>query len=69
MFKDKEKDNGNFCLSNERFGFRFSVGWKGMDLFLHYDFNRVVTNGNGPELNAFFLVLFCNVGGHLWGKI
>jgi hypothetical protein len=51
--RNKEKDNGNFYLSNVRYGLRGRVGWKGMDLFVNYDLNQVFTSGNGPELNAF----------------
>ena len=51
--RNKEKDNGNFYLSNVRYGLRGRVGWKGMDIFVNYDLNQVFTSGNGPELNAF----------------
>ncbi|MBT5506104.1 MAG: hypothetical protein HOK17_03055, partial [Flammeovirgaceae bacterium] len=51
--RNKEKDKGNFYLSNVRYGLRGRVGWKGMDLFVNYDLNQVFTSGNGPELNAF----------------
>ena len=51
--RNKEKDNGNFYLSNVRYGLRGRVGWRGMDLFVNYDLNQVFTSGNGPELNAF----------------
>ena len=52
-FRNKEKEKGNFYLSNVRYGLRGRVGWKGMDLFVNYDLNQVFTSGNGPELNAF----------------
>ncbi len=51
--RNKEKDNGNFYLSNVRYGLRGRVGWRGMDLFVNYDLNQVFISGNGPELNAF----------------
>ena len=51
--RTKEKENGNFYLSNVRYGLRGRVGWKGMDLFVNYDLNQVFTSGKGPELNAF----------------
>lgn len=51
--RNKEKDNGNFYLSNVRYGLRGRVGWRGMDLFVNYDLNQVFTSGKGPELNAF----------------
>jgi hypothetical protein len=51
--RNKEKDNGNFYLSNVRYGLRGRVGWREMDLFVNYDLNQVFTSGNGPELNAF----------------
>ena len=50
--RNKEKDNGNFYLSNVRYGLRGRVGWKGMDIFVNYDLNQVFTSGVGPELNA-----------------
>ena len=52
-FRNKEKEKGNFYLSNVRYGLRGRVGWKGMDLFVNYDLNQAFTSGNGPELNAF----------------
>ena len=51
--RTKEKDNGNFYLSNLRYGLRGRVGWRGMDLFVNYDLNQVFTSGKGPKLNAF----------------
>ena len=51
--RNKEKDKGNFYLSNVRYVLRGRVGWKGIDLFVNYDLNQVFTSGNGPELNAF----------------
>ena len=50
--RNKEKENGNFYLSNVRYGLRGRVGWKGMDIFVNYDLNQVFTSGVGPELNA-----------------
>ncbi len=50
--RNKEKDKGNFYLSNVRYGLRGRVGWKGMDIFVNYDLNQVFTSGVGPELNA-----------------
>ncbi len=48
----KEKDNDSFYLNNWRYGVRFQVGIKGLDLFANYDLNDLFHTGRGPELHA-----------------
>jgi hypothetical protein len=46
--KQKDKDKGNFYLSNFRYGIRAQIGYKGLDLFAQYDLNSVFAEGRGP---------------------
>ncbi len=50
----KDKDYGNFNLTNFRYGLQTEIGVKGLTLFGKYDLNSLFTNNSGmPELNAF----------------
>ncbi|MFY0606193.1 MAG: hypothetical protein JXR10_05730 [Cyclobacteriaceae bacterium] len=46
--KEKDKNSGNFFLTNLRYGVRAQVGWKGLDLFAMYDLNDVFAPNRGP---------------------
>ncbi|WP_421890787.1 hypothetical protein [Marinoscillum sp.] len=46
--KEKNKNSGNYYLSNFRYGIRAQVGYKGLDLFAMYDLNEVFASGRGP---------------------
>ncbi|MFT5641476.1 MAG: hypothetical protein ACI9A7_001580 [Cyclobacteriaceae bacterium] len=46
--KEKDKDSGNFYLSNMRYGIRGQFGFKGLDIFMNYDLNDVFAEGRGP---------------------
>lgn len=50
--REKDKDRGNYYLTNLRYGVRAQFGWKGVDLFANYDLNETFANNNGPDLNA-----------------
>lgn len=50
---EKDKDRGSFHLNNFRYGLRFQIGYKGLDLFANYDLNPLFEKNHGPELNAF----------------
>ncbi len=50
---DKVKEHDNFFLNNWRYGLKFRVGIKDLDLFFNYDLNELFSSGRGPELNAF----------------
>lgn len=47
--KHKSKDRDNFYLTNFRYGLRGQIGYKGLDLFVMYDLNRVFSTGRGPD--------------------
>ncbi len=49
----REKDRTNFYVNNYRYGVRFQLGYRGMDLFANYDLNELFVEDRGPELNAF----------------
>lgn len=46
--KEKDKNSGNYYLSNFRYGVRAQFGYKGLDLFAQYDLNEVFAEGRGP---------------------
>ncbi|MEQ8237958.1 MAG: hypothetical protein RIA69_02030 [Cyclobacteriaceae bacterium] len=46
--KEKDKDSGNFYLSNVRYGIRGQFGFKGLDLFMNYDLNNVFSDNRAP---------------------
>ena len=50
--REKDKERGNFYLTNFRYGLRAQFGWKGIDLFANYDLNETFANNRGPDLNA-----------------
>ena len=47
------KDRTNFYVNNYRYGLRFQLGYKMVDVFANYDLNELFVAGRGPELNAF----------------
>ncbi|MFT5914936.1 MAG: hypothetical protein ACI81T_001431, partial [Bacteroidia bacterium] len=50
----KDKDFGNFNLTNFRYGLQTEIGVSGLTLFGKYDLNSLFTKNSGmPELNAF----------------
>ncbi|MFT4834754.1 MAG: hypothetical protein ACJAVY_001697 [Marinoscillum sp.] len=46
--KEKDKNSGNYFLTNFRYGLRAQVGFKGLDLFASYDLNNVFATDRGP---------------------
>lgn len=46
--REKDKNSGNFYLTNLRYGVRAQVGYKGLDLFAMYDLNEVFAPSKGP---------------------
>ncbi len=55
----KDKERGDFYLSNFRYGLRAQFGYRGFDFFANYDMNEVFAPGRGPSLNALsFGVIF-----------
>ncbi len=51
--KQTNKQWNNFFMSNWRYGIRFQMGYRGVDLFAQYDLNPLFFNQKGPKLNAF----------------
>ena len=52
--KEKDKEKSNYYINNFRYGARFQIGWKGVDLFVNYDIQELFTdNKDTPSLNAF----------------
>ena len=49
----KDRDKNSFYLNNLRYGLRFQMGYKGLDVFAQYDLNPLFRTNHGPELNAF----------------
>ena len=49
----REKDRTNFYVNNYRYGVRFQLGYRGVDVFANYDLNELFVPARGPELNAF----------------
>lgn len=50
----KDKDFGNFNLTNFRYGLQAEIGVKSVTLFGQYDLNELFTSDSGaPKLNAF----------------
>lgn len=55
----KDRETGDFYLSNFRYGLRAQFGYKSFDFFANYDMNEVFAQGKGPSLNALsFGVIF-----------
>lgn len=50
---EKDRDKNSFYLNNLRYGLRFQMGYKGLDVFAQYDLNPLFRTNYGPELNAF----------------
>lgn len=58
VFKDdgdrrRDKEWNSFYLNSWRYGTRFQMGFKSVDLFANYDLNELFVEGRGPQLNAF----------------
>lgn len=51
--RERVKDRTNFYVNNYRYGVRFQLGYRGMDVFANYDLNELFVQDRGPELNAF----------------
>jgi hypothetical protein len=51
--READKDSSNIFLNNVRYGIRFQVGYRGVDMFLNYDVSPLFSENRGPELNAF----------------
>jgi hypothetical protein len=51
--KEKDHDYGNFYLNNLRYGVKFIIGYRSMDLFMNYDISELYSENRGPRLNAF----------------
>lgn len=50
---DKNRDHDGYFLENVRYGARFQMGFRGIDIFANYDLNEMFVKNKGPELNAF----------------
>lgn len=49
--KKKDKNTSNFLLNDVRYGVRGQFGFKGIDLFVEYDLNKMFQDGSGaPDL-------------------
>ena len=49
--KKKDKNTSNFLLNDVRYGVRGQFGFKGIDLFVEYDLNKMFQEGSGaPDL-------------------
>lgn len=49
--KKKDKNKSNFLLNDIRYGVRGQFGFKGIDLFVEYDLNKMFQDGSGaPDL-------------------
>jgi hypothetical protein len=51
--RERVKDRTNFYVNNYRYGVRFQLGYRGVDVFANYDLNELFIQDRGPELNAF----------------
>jgi hypothetical protein len=51
--KKKYHERDNFYLNNIRYGLRFVIGYRSLDLFVNYDLSELYSDGRGPKLNAF----------------
>ncbi len=52
--KVKRHEKSNFYLNNFRYGGRFQVGFKGVDMFVTYDLNKLYSESKDtPGVNAF----------------
>lgn len=51
--RERVKDRTNFYVNNYRYGVRFQLGYRGVDVFANYDLNELFVQDRGPELNAF----------------
>jgi hypothetical protein len=51
--RERVKDRTNFYVNNYRYGVRFQLGYRGVDVFANYDLNELFVQNRGPELNAF----------------
>lgn len=50
--REKEKDSGNYYVSNWRYGVKVIIGVNDVDFFFNYDLNELFSEGRGPQLNA-----------------
>ena len=52
--KQKEREKNNYHLENVRYGVRGQIGFRGVDIFVTYDLNKLyVEDKDTPEVNAF----------------
>jgi len=51
--RDKDKDKDGYFLNDFRYGIRFQVGYRNLDVFVNYDLNELFVENKGPQLNAF----------------
>ncbi len=51
--KKKDRDKNNYYLNNFRYGVRFVMGYRSVDLFVNYDISELYATGRGPVLNPF----------------
>ncbi len=51
--KHKEHEHDTFYLNNIRYGLRFQMGFRDVDVFFNYDLNKMFVQDKGPDLNAF----------------
>ena len=51
--RERVKDRTNFYVNNYRYGVRFQLGYRGVDVFANYDLNELFVQDRGLELNAF----------------
>lgn len=56
----KDKDQGNFNLEDLQYGAKFTIGYRGLDLFANYNLNELFKDGRGPNANvlSFGITLF-----------
>lgn len=50
--KEKMRDRGDYFLNNFRYGVRFVMGIRVVDVFINYDLNPIFIEGRAPKLNA-----------------
>jgi hypothetical protein len=50
--KKKNHDRGDYFLNNLRYGLKFILGFRVVDVFVNYDLNTIFIENRGPQLNA-----------------
>jgi len=50
--KNKNHDKGDYYLNNLRYGLKFVLGIRVVDVFVNYDLNTIFIEDKGPKLNA-----------------